>query len=259
MTVVGSAAPASSPVPTGLLRFGGEHTRSRRLYCLPYAGGGPAAYRLWPRALPADVDVVAVQLPGRDPSKREPPVDSIHRIVDVVGASIAELQEADPVPFSLFGHSMGALVAFDVAVALEGGGGPAPARLFVSGRRPPDEVHQGDPIHPLPDDEFLDRMHDTYGGIPAAVKAEPELLALFLPSLRADIKALETYAPRSTRRVRCPVRVYGGSQDRNPRPSQLAGWQRVAERDISIRVFEGGHFYLNDSREALAADVAEHS
>jgi medium-chain acyl-[acyl-carrier-protein] hydrolase len=240
----------------GLVRFATPEPKRRRLYCLPFAGGGPATYRLWPRALPSDVDVVAAQFPGRDPARRETPVDSIHAVVEAVVTAIRELEAQEPLPFVLFGHSMGALVAYEATLVLEQDGGPAPTRLFVSGRRPPDELHQGADIHALPDDEFLDEIQRSYGGVPEAVRSERELLALFLPSLRADIRALETYAPSSQGIVRCPVRVYGGARDRNPRPSQLAGWQRVAERDVSIRVFDGDHFYLVDAPEALMADLA---
>jgi len=254
-----TASPAPAQAPRGLIRFGASDAPTRRVYCLPFAGGGPATYRAWPRALPADHDVVAVALPGRDPSRREVPVDSIGEIVDVVVGSILELQAAEAVPFSLFGHSLGALVAFETTLTLEAGDGAAPDRLFVSGRRPPDELIQREPLHALPDEEFLEAIQKSYGAVPEAVRREPDLLALFLPSLRADIKAHETYGSVPGRTVRCPVRVYGGTQDRNPRPSQLGGWQRLAEQEVSVRVFEGGHFYLNDHRDALAADIAEHS
>ena len=100
----------------------------------------------------------------------------------------------------------------------------------MSGRRPPDEVHQAAHIHALDDDAFLDALQSRFGGVPDAVRNEPDLLALLLPSLHADIKAFETYAPVPGRRVACPLRVYGGADDRNPRPAQLGGWQRVAGR-----------------------------
>jgi surfactin synthase thioesterase subunit len=254
-----TAPAARARLPRGLIRFTSAGAKARRLYCFPFAGGGPATYRLWPRSLPSDLDVIAVQLPGRDPSSADHPVDSIADIAESVRASIAELQGTDAVPFSLFGHSMGALVAFEITVALEQqGAGAGPIGLLVSGRRPPDELHHGEHVHQLGDAEFLDALQRSYGGVPAVVRNEPDLLALLLPALRADVKALETYAPSTTRQVQCPVRVYGGAGDRNPRPSQLGGWQRVAARDISVRVFEGDHFYLTAAREALTADIAQH-
>lgn len=249
------SAPDATHGPRGLVRFATDAPPRRRLYCLPFAGGGPATFRLWPKSLTGGTDVLAAQLPGRNPASGEVPVDSVAAIVDAVQGAIVELQEQESLPFSIFGHSMGALIAFEVVVALEHADGPAPERLFVSGRRPPDELHEGDTMHDLADDDFLDAMQRSYGGVPDVVRNEPDLLAMFLPSLRADIRALETYRPRRTDKVRCPVRVYGGLQDRHPRPSQLAGWQRVAERDVTIRVFDGDHFYLNTAREALTADI----
>jgi surfactin synthase thioesterase subunit len=252
------SGPAASALPRGLVRFSAGAAPRRRLYCFPYAGGGPATFRQWPPSLPAGTEVIAVQLPGRNPASGEVPVDSIERIVAIVTEAIVELQEREPLPFSVFGHSMGALVAYEVVVALECAGAHLPDRLFVSGRRPPDELHEGDPMYDLPDEDFLDAMQRSYGGVPALVRNEPDLLALFLPSLRADIRALETYRPSTSGIVACPVRVFGGADDRHPRPSQLAGWQRVAARDISIRVFDGDHFFLVGAREALTADIGTH-
>jgi len=101
-------------------------------------------------------------------------------------------------------------------------------------------------------------MQRLYGGVPDAVRQEPELLALFLPGLRADVEVFETYAPLSARRVQCPVRVYGGIDDRRPKPELLPGWQRLVEQGISVRTFAGDHFYLNDARADLLADLTAH-
>jgi medium-chain acyl-[acyl-carrier-protein] hydrolase len=162
---------------------------------------------------------------------------------------------ASDLPYAIFGHSMGALVAFELTLALEAAGARAPSHLFVSARRPPDEPDPEPPVHALPQEEFLDELQRRYGGVPEAVRQERELLELLLPTLRADIRAIERYAPSSRRRVRCPVHVYGGSEDRHPTPSQLPGWQRVADRDVRVRLFAGDHFYLNLQRDALMSDI----
>jgi medium-chain acyl-[acyl-carrier-protein] hydrolase len=251
----------SSTPPSTLIRFGAAGGAERRLICLPFAGGGPATYRGWTTRLPADVEVVAVMLPGRDPSSRVRPPDSIGALVAATRAALAELHEREPVPFALFGHSMGALIGFELTVDLERSGGPAPTHLFVSGRRPPDEPHTGRRIHELDDESFLDAVQGRYGAIPDVVRNEPELLALLLPALRADVRAFETHVPLDRAVVRCPVHVYGGADDLHPGPAQLTAWQRVAASKISVRVFDGDHFYLTTSGplsggEALTSDIA---
>jgi medium-chain acyl-[acyl-carrier-protein] hydrolase len=236
-----------------LLRIGAAKTPRRRLICFPYAGGGAAAFRGWSKRLPDDVEVLSVQLPGREARVREKPFDSIADIVDAVRPAILA---ASDLPYALFGHSMGALVAFELVLSLEHAREPGPTHLFVSARRSPDEADGAPPVHALPDEIFIDRLQERYGAIPEAVRQEPELLALLLPPLRADIRAIERYTPSSSRKVRCPVQVYGGSEDRHPTPSQLPGWQRVAERDVRVRLFPGNHFYLAAEEAALVADIA---
>lgn len=247
-----------------LVRFDARGDARRRLYCFPFAGGGPATFRLWPNSLADDVEVVVVVAPGRDPrtrSSNETVPGSMAGIIAPTLAAIDDMQSTSPLEFAFFGHSMGSLIAYEATVGLEERAAsdpdrhPAPTHLFASGRRPPDQLHRGESIHTLDDDEFIDKMQQNYGGIPDLVRNEPDLLALFLPGLRADVEVFETYAPLTDRRVSCPVRVYGGADDRGPRPDQLPGWQRLADREISLRTFPGGHFYLNDARDDLAADL----
>jgi pyochelin biosynthetic protein PchC len=178
---------------------------------------------------------------------------SIDEIVDIV---LPDVEAATDVPFALFGHSLGALVAFELAIALEAAGTTPPTRLFVSGLTSPRELRTGSAVHALPDEAFLDALSVRFGGVPDAIRAEPDLLALLLPALRADVRTFETYSPLTDRKVRCPVHVYGGASDAHPRPDELGHWQGVAEREISVRVFPGGHFYLATSRTALTADIA---
>ena len=236
-----------------LLRMGTRSAPKRRLFCMPYAGGGVAPYRLWFRSLPEDIEVHAVQLPGRESRLRDAPLTTIHAMVDAVRPAI---DAASDLPYAIFGHSMGALMAFELTFALEQGGLRAPSRLFVSARRGPDEPDPRPPVHELPEAQFLDELQERYGAIPEAVRSEPELMELLLPVLRADIRAVETYVPTPGAIVRCPVDIYGGSSDTHPHPAQLSQWSRVVEQPVRIRMFAGDHFYLNSQREALTADIA---
>lgn len=220
---------------------------------MPFAGGGAATYGQWWRALPDDIEVQAALLPGRESRIREQPLDSIAAMVD---ALLPAVSAATDLPYSIFGHSMGGLVAFELVAALEGAGVRPPAHLFVSARRSPDEPDPATPMHRLPEPEFLDTMNERYGAIPDPVRRERELLELMLPVLRADTHAIETYEPTPGRTVRCKVHVFGGVEDRYPTPAQLPAWQRVAEQPIRVRLFAGDHFYLNTQRDALTADIA---
>jgi surfactin synthase thioesterase subunit len=238
-----------------LVRFAASSTPRRQLVCLPFAGGGPSVYRLWPRTLPADVEVLAVVLPGRELPRREQPLDSVEQLV---AALLPAIESAAQLPYALFGHSLGAALAFELAVALERDAARPPSQLFVSGRRAPDEPYHAAPVYDLPEADFLDALQERYGGVPEVIRGEPDLLALLLPALRADVRAFETYAPLTDRKVTCPVHVYGGVADRHPRPEQLPGWQRVAENPVRVRTFPGDHFYLTSQREALTGDITAH-
>ena len=244
-----SGAVATQP----LMRLGVRAAPRRRLFCMPYAGGGVAPYRLWHRSLPDDIEVYAASLPGRESRLRETPLQSIAAMVAYV---LPAIEASTDLPYAIFGHSMGALMAFELTAALEASGLRAPSRLFVSARRSPDEPDPKTPVHALPEAQFLDELQARYGAIPDAVRNEPELLELLLPVLRADIKAVETYVPTLGARVRCLVNVYGGHDDTHPFPSQLPMWQRVSDQPMRIRMFEGDHFYLNAHREALTEDIA---
>lgn len=242
------------PPEATLVRFGAdERSARRRLVCFPYAGGNAATYRAWAAQLPPDVEVVAVQAPGKLPPFREPPLDSID---DLVASALTPVERLGDLPLAVFGHSMGALVAFELTLELERRGGPSPTHLFVSSRRPPDEPSTDSPVHHLADDDFVDAVQRRYQAVPDAVRNEPDLMALLLPILRADIRAYETYTPVTGRRVTCPVHVFGGRGDRHPRPEMLPGWQRVASQPISVQLFDGDHFYLTAHAPALTSAIA---
>jgi medium-chain acyl-[acyl-carrier-protein] hydrolase len=228
-----------------------------RLFCVPYAGSGPSAFRTWPAALPASVEVRPVQLPGREGRFREP----AHTRLVALAAALAEglLDDLDR-PFAFFGHSMGALVAFEVARQLRRRGAPAPAGLVVSGRPAPQLGPRAAPLHALPDDKFVAALA-ARGGLPEAVRQDPELLAVVLPALRADLVACETYAYMAEPPLDCPVTAYGGLQDPQAGWSDLQAWAQQTTARFGLRMFPGGHFFLHGAQPqvlaALARDVEQ--
>jgi medium-chain acyl-[acyl-carrier-protein] hydrolase len=240
-----------------LVRLGARPDARRRLFCVPYAGGGVAPFRAWLRTLPDDIEVVAAQLPGRDARLREAPLPSIAAMVEML---LPAVMDATDLPYAIFGHSMGALVAYELTCALEASGVRAPSHLFVSSRRAPDALDTRPPLHNLPEAEFIEQLQHRYGAIPPAVLEERELLELMLPVVRSDIRAVETYraVPGTTSPIQCPVHVYGGATDKHPSPSELPAWDRVTASPVRVRVFPGDHFYLQEQREALTADIALH-
>jgi surfactin synthase thioesterase subunit len=243
-----------APVPTAsLIHFPASGEPRRRVFCFPFAGGAAATYRSWNRTLPEDVAVAFVQFPGRDPARQEDPLTSID---EMTAAAVQVIEDHADLPFTLFGHSMGAAIAYETTVELERRGGPRPDGLYVSARVAPDELPGAGPIHHLPDDEFIDAIGERFGGIPEVILNEPDLLAMFLPVLRADVQAYETYRQRTHHRVGCPVWVFGGSDDPSVTPERLTGWSRIAERPIEVEIFPGDHFYVNEHGSALTRCIA---
>lgn len=217
------------------------------VFCLPFAGGGASAYRSWLDAAPPSLQICPVQLPGRENRLREP----AHRRM---GALVAELAEALAPhlhqPYLLFGHSMGASIAHELARHLVlDRGDPPPAHLVLSARRPPDEASPRRPIHALPDPAFIDELRHLRG-TPEAVLADAELMALLLPLLRADFELIETHQRAPAQDLALPCTVVGGHQDELSEAS-LRGWGRHLRPPPELRLIDGGHFYLHDQRHTL--------
>jgi medium-chain acyl-[acyl-carrier-protein] hydrolase len=224
-----------------------------RLFCFPHAGGAAGVYRLWPAALPESIEVFAAQLPGRANRFHEAPAVGIAQIVDEL---VRALRPLLTMPFALFGHSMGALVAVQVARALADAGGPIPSHLVVSGRRAPHVPDIETPLTSLPDGQFVAEIDRRYGGIPAEVLGDADVLSLLLPSLRADIAALEAFRPTTLPSMPFPITVFGGSDDRLVPREHLESWRGLTSRSFRVRAFPGGHFYLDRQRAAVLADLS---
>ncbi len=221
-----------------------------RLFCLPHAGGGAREFFSWSAALPPYVELCPVLLPGRETRFSEPRFTELSLLADAV---VAAWEPYLDIPFAIFGHSMGALVAFECARRLRKSGHPAPQWLFLSGRRAPDRQPDPHPLHALPDAEFVDQLHRTYRGIPQEFLENPEIMAVFLPTLRADIAVVESFRFEEQEPLDCPITVFAGQEDASVSWQQLFAWKRQTRRAFAAHIFPGGHFY---PREPLLRSIS---
>jgi len=215
-----------------------------RLFCFPYAGAGASAYYRWSRDLAPDVAVHAIQLPGREGRLSEPLRSDAAEMVRGIVSAIEPLLDK---PYAFFGHSMGAVLAFEAARQLRT---RPPLRLFVSGREAPHIEHPGTPLHLLPDPEFLAETVRRYDGIPPVILAEPDLVRLFLPILRADLKAIETYRYVGGPKLSCGITALHGMEDRG-KPEEIRAWITHTEADFDYLEIAGGHFFIQTAREQV--------
>ena len=217
---------------------------------MPHAGGGAAEYHAWSASLPASVQICPILLPGRETRFSEPHYSDFDSLADVL---VRELKPHLEIPYAVFGHSMGALLAFDCVRRLLRAGSPAPLWLFVSGRRAPDCAPDPEPLHALPDPEFLDRLNRIYKGIPEELLDNPEILEVFLPTLRADVSVVESYRFEDTAPLDCPISAFAGEADSSVAWQQLLAWKGQTRRQFAAHIFPGGHFY---PREPLLRSIS---
>ena len=226
-----------------------------RLFCFPHAGGSAAIYCFWSRQFPEDIEVCPVNLPGRGARLEESPCS---RLLELAGAVTRELTPFLDVPFALFGHSMGALLSFEIARELERREVPAPLCLFASGYRAP-QIPPGPPIHHLPKDELLAAVERRYGAMPDAVIQSRELMEFVLPVLRADMEMCETYAYENGQPLSCPIQALGGTDDSWVGRSHLLPWREQTRAAFTLRMFPGDHFFVQTAehwvRQTLSADL----
>lgn len=223
-----------------------------RLFCFPYAGGGASIYRTWGEQLPPQVEMRPVQLPGRENRMSEPSLTRIEPLVQAVAEALLPYLD---LPFAFFGHSMGALVAFELARKLRSAVDLEPLQLFVSGRIAPHHVRSEPPNYNLPEPELIEELRRLNGTSEEALE-HPELMGLMLPLLRADFELVQTYTYAGGAPLGCPVTAFGGAQDTEVSMEELAGWREHTTGDFSLRMFEGGHFFLHAAREQLLQIVS---
>jgi medium-chain acyl-[acyl-carrier-protein] hydrolase len=225
-----------------------------RLLCVPHAGAGPSVFRAWHSAMPG-LEIVPVTLPGRESRFSEPPARDLTALVDDIIEQCASWHRT---PFALFGHSMGALVGFELARALRRRRLPAPERLFVSAFRAPHLPQRRPPLHALPD-VALKAALLRLQGTPREVLDQPELMQTVLPTLRRDLELVERYRYRAEPPLTCPVTCLAGVLDERVTGAELDAWRRHTKGAFGLRLFPGAHFYLYRTPvlvlRAIAADV----
>ncbi len=217
-----------------------------RLVCLPHGGGGTSAYAGWDDLAP-DVEVLAVCYPGREDRLGDPFPPDLHALVVELAEALKPLADR---PYALFGHSMGATVAYELAHAL-----PRPEHLVVSGREAPQD-ERGGTVH-LRDEAGLMQEMARLGGTSAEVLADPALRAMILRCVREDYRLIETYRRREEPPLDCPVSVFLGDADPDLTAARAAKWRRITSERTRLRVFPGDHFYLVPQRRAVLAALRE--
>lgn len=212
-----------------------------RLICCPHAGGGPAAFKPWALVARQDAAIMAVQLPGREQRAAEAPIGSIATAADAVAAAL--LAHDDDLPLVLYGHSMGTLIALEVAHRLHDAG-RTPRLLAVGARIPPDQPSRATALSGLDDDRFFDALDRLYGGTPVAVRNDPSLRAHYLRLMRADFAIGSGGAVSADRPpLPCPILALSGAGDRAAPAAAMAGWAAFTSGGFSAVTLPGGHFF----------------
>ena len=221
-----------------------------RLFCFPHAGGNALAYRSWAQKLPAGIEVIAVQLPGRGNRIHEPLITDLSSLVKLMAPAIAPSLNG---PFAFFGHSMGAIVSFEMARWLRREGRSLPLHMFVSGRSAPPLNGCHPPLYNLATSELLHELR-RLEGTPSAVLEHPDLMELMLPMLRADFSICDTYEYSEEAPLDCPITAFGGLQDAGITRRNLEPWREQTGSSFTLRMLPGNHFFLH-SNEVLLLNV----
>ncbi|MBV8933473.1 MAG: thioesterase [Kutzneria sp.] len=220
-----------------------------RLVCLPHAGGSASYFFPVSRSLSDVADVLAVQYPGRQDRRNEPCVEDLHELADQI---FAVLRTMTDLPLTLFGHSMGAVLAFEIARRFEATG-VVPANLILSGRRAPSQ-HRDEKVH-LRDDEGLLADVKALNGTESGVFDDDELLRMVLPAIRSDYKAIETYQCGPGPAISCPMSVLVGNSDPKVTVEEARAWSAYTTGAFELEVFSGGHFFLNNHGQSVIARI----
>ena len=218
-----------------------------RLFCFAYAGGSAVIYHSWQRHLPTFVEVCPVELPGRGGRMQEEPFKRMEPLVDALAEALLPYLDK---PFAFFGHSMGALLSFELARQLRRGQDLKPAHLFISGHNAP-QMHIFYPArHALPKAEFINLLVQM-NGTPAEVLENAELMQILMPVLQADFAICDFYRYRDEPPLDCAISVFGGLQDQEMCRGKLEAWREQTNLAFSLQMFPGDHFFIHTAKPLL--------
>jgi surfactin synthase thioesterase subunit len=224
-----------------------QASRKLRLYCFSYAGGGANAFSSWQADFGPDIEICAIELPGRGMRMAEAPFTSLPNLIVSLAKIIAAENAA---PFAFFGHSLGGLVAFELTRFCARNALPMPTRLIVSGTDAPQSRSPSKNLHKMPNDELIEAL-GGYNGTPPEVLENRELMELVLPTIRADFSLAENYEYKIGLPLSLPIVVFAGKLDDHLSLEQVAAWQKETSNECQVHWFEGDHFYINTEKELL--------
>jgi len=243
------------PAELWFARFAQVAAPRARLFCFPYAGGGSTIYSRWHLGLAPDIDVCAVELPGRGRRMRAIPPLFATSIAPLVDELVSAMEPLLDRPCFFFGHSMGALLAYSCARELRRRTALLPAHLFASARIAPHRPDSDASVPAMSDDQLIDMLRRR-GGTTAEILAEPELMEIFLPIIRADFTLLGSYVHTAAPCLECPITALGGTGDGRVSASDLAAWRGHTAGAFAIEMFDGDHFFVNTRRDQVIDLVA---
>jgi surfactin synthase thioesterase subunit len=221
-----------------------------RVFCFPHAGAGALTFRPWADLFPPEIELAAVQLPGRDDRFREPAFTDVHALVPVLGRALYPYELSRP--FAFYGHSMGAIVAFELAHFLAAQYGLAPVHLFVSARSSPDVIDARPPLYSLPDDRFIEQLR-ALDGTPEELLTNPD--PGWLRLLRSDFELNEAYRFDNRKPLDVPIAAYGGRDDPRVAAAGVEAWRAHTSRAFTFRLFDAGHFFIHAQRTEVVQAV----
>ncbi len=224
-----------------------------KLFCIPYAGGSAMIYNKWRKYLKEEIELVPLELAGRGKRSLYPHYNNIEDAVSDVFTLLRHEVESD-MPYAIFGHSMGSVIAFELSYRIAERGFPLPVHLFFSGRKPPDDTSELTEYHKLPDNAFINAIK-RYGGMSEEVLAERELLDFFIPIIRNDFKIVETYAfLQKKSRLDCDVSVFFGKED-SMTEQDMAEFAKYCMKGFGLYEFNGGHFFILEDAESVTDTI----